>query len=153
MQQQDLNLFETGLDETAKAHLLETTRWTKFIGICAILILILFSAYTLFTMRYLSAAMANSGNSGVSDFGGVAGIVSTITILVMIALYFYPIYALLRFSSYMKKGILSNNQELINEGFRYQKNMFRYTGILLIISLVTILLSFIIGGAGVLTGA
>lgn len=148
MQQQDLNLFETSLDETAKAHLLETTRWTKFIGICAILIVILFAAYTLFTLRYMSAVMANSG---ASDAGGVAGTVTTVAIVVMIALYFYPIYALLRFSSRMKKGIQGNNQDLINEGFRYQKNMFRYTGILLIISLVLILLSFIIGGAGMLT--
>jgi uncharacterized membrane protein YidH (DUF202 family) len=145
--QQDLNLFETGLDETAKAHLLETTRWTKFIGICAVVILAITVLYMIITFMTLNKAMGNN-----SEYEGIVGMVMTIATLIMIGLYCYPIYALLKFSSCMKKGIQSNSQELINDGFRYQKNMFRYTGILLIISLVCILLSVIVGGVGLMAG-
>ena len=145
--QQDLNLFETSLDETAKAHLLETTRWTKFIGICSVVMLALTVLYMIMTSMVLNKALGNN-----SEYEGIFGMMMTVMTIIMVGLYFYPIYALLKFSSSMKKGIQGNNQELINDGFRYQKNMFRYTGILLIISLICILLSVIVGGVGLMTG-
>ena len=107
-----------------------------------------------FTVIYIIVASLSLSRAigDNSQYEGVVGMVMTVMTIVMVGLYFYPIYALLKFSSCMKKGIHNNNQELINEGFRYQKNMFRYTGILLIISMACILLSIIVGGVGLITG-
>ena len=147
MQQQDLNLFETGLDETAKAHLLETTRWTKFLAICYVIFLFFILAYLIFMVVYFGSIMGGNEELG-SIFGAVIGAFA----IIGIGFNVYPIYALFKFSSCMKKGIQSNNREMINDGFRYQKTMYRYLGILTIISLILTLLSFILGGVGSITG-
>lgn len=70
--QQDLNLFETSLDETAKAHLLETTRWTKFIGICSVVMLALTVLYMIMTSMVLNKALGNN-----SEYEGIFGMMMT----------------------------------------------------------------------------
>lgn len=139
---QNQDLFDLRLDETAKAHLLETTRWTRFLAICSIFFMIMFSLYALYsTYLTYSLAQVDVGNA-LLVAGGFMLLAST--------LYFYPIYALIKLSSCFKKGIQTGNQDLVNEGFRYQKAMFRYTGILTIISIVLMLLSIIRGGLSTL---
>ncbi|WP_118950068.1 DUF5362 family protein [Taibaiella helva] len=143
MLQQNPDLFETGLDETAKAHLLETTRWTRFLAICFIFIMVLSGIYIVMA-TYTTSAMAQIETS-------LAVIISVIVIVILAALYCYPIYALFRFSSRMKQGIQNNNRDLINEGFRYQKTLFRYMGILTVVSIALMLLSVILGGIRTMT--
>lgn len=143
MLQQNPDLFETGLDETAKVHLLETTRWTRFLAICFIFILVLSGIYIVMA-TYTTSAMAQIETS-------LAVIISVIVIVILAALYCYPIYALFRFSSRMKQGIQNNNRDLINEGFRYQKTLFRYMGILTVVSIALMLLSVILGGIRTMT--
>lgn len=146
MQQQDLNLFETQLDETAKAHLLETTRWTKFLGICSLIFTILLLLYFVFAGAFMGSIMGGGG----AELGNAFGIIFIVIALFATGLSVYPIYALLKFSSCMKKGIQNNSQELINDGFRYQKTMYRYLGILTIIYLALILLSIVLSGISAL---
>lgn len=148
MEQNDLNIFETKLDETAQAHLLETARWTKFLGICYTILMVLCLVYFIFIAMYIGQ-FAGANN----DIAGMTTMAMTIGSLFSVGLCIYPIYALLKFSSVMKKGIQMNNQELINDGFRYQKTMYRYLGILTIISLFLILISFILGGIGMMAAA
>jgi len=143
MLQQNPDEFETGLDETAKAHLLETTRWTRFLAICFIFIMVLSGIYIVMA-TYTTSAMAQIETS-------LAVIISVIVIVILAALYCYPIYALFRFSSRMKQGIQNNNRDLINEGFRYQKTLFRYMGILTVVSIALMLLSVILGGIRTMT--
>lgn len=46
----------------------------------------------------------------------------------------------------MKTGIDTNDTETITEGFRYQKNFFKYMGILAIILIAIILIAFVLAG-------
>lgn len=147
MEQNDLNIFEnTGFDEASKAHLLETTRWTKFLAVIGFI----------FTGILLIAALAfmflgASLSSYSTDFAGTGmGIGIGILYIVIAALYVYPVFALLKFSTCIKRGLNTGSQELITEGFRYQKNMYRFIGILMIITIAIYLLIFLFAGIGLL---
>lgn len=145
MEQHDLNVFETKIDESAKAHLLETTRWTKFIAIMGFILIGLFLLLAI-TILASGPMMSSSPGALGADLNTGMGI----TYIAITFFYVYPIYALLKFSRSMKRGLNNGNQDLINEGFRYQKAMYRYIGILTIISLFLMLISVIMGGLGIL---
>ncbi len=137
MEHQNLDIFNTGLDETAKAYLLETTRWAKFLGI----MILIGSA---FAVLFALALWLFGARIGI--YSGSELIVTFIYLIIMAALYIYPGIALYRFSAHIKRGIQLGSQELINSGLRYQKNFFRYLGILTILALSLLLLSIVFGG-------
>lgn len=144
MEQHNLNVFENnGLDERSRAYLLETTRWTKFLSIFGF---ILIGLMLILLLIMLVAGSSFSAYSGELEAVGV--VVAVIIMIIFLALYTYPVYALWKFTNNMKSGINTNNQEQIVEAFRYQKNMYRFMGILLIIVLAFYLLGFIFGGLG-----
>jgi hypothetical protein len=61
-----------------------------------------------------------------------------LTYVTISLLYFYPIWALFKFSALSKQSIATQNQHLFNEGLRYLKNMFKYMGIVTIIGFVLV---------------
>jgi hypothetical protein len=142
MEQNESNIFEHGLDETAKAHLLETTRWTKFLAIIGFIFtgLLIIGALAVMTM----GSIFSSYSPGLGGLGAGFGVGVGFIYLVLAAIYFYPIYALFKFSSCMKRGINTGSQDIITEAFRYQKNMYRFIGIMMIIVIAIYLLAFIV---------
>jgi uncharacterized membrane protein YesL len=64
--------------------------------------------------------------------------------LIVALIYLYPVYALFKFSSSMKRGINTGSQDLITDAFRYQKNMYRFIGIMMIIVIAIYLIGFIV---------
>lgn len=134
---QESNIFSSAaIDEASKAYLLETVRWTRFLAIIGFISI---GVLLLFTL--LMAIAYSSISSETTPFGLIG---TTLYLLVLVGLYFYPALALIRFSSCMKTGLTLNDQDQIREGFRYQKNLYKYTGILVIIALVLCLLSAIL---------
>ena len=134
-------IFEnTGLDDTARYHLLETVRWTKFLAIIGFVITGLFLVAALFIVIIGKSILAMT-----TEYPG--GLAAGMGIIYIIAagIYFYPVYALFKFSACMKKGILNDDRQLINDAFRYQKLMYKYMGILMIIVLGFYLLAFVAG--------
>ena len=148
MEQQETGFFDTNLDNIAKAHLLETVRWTKFLAILGFIgtgFLVLAAISIMF--------MGNMMNQAIGGMWGTMGAVGMgILYLVFAVVYIIPVISLYKFSTHMKNGINTNNQELINEGFRHQKNMYRFFGIISIIVLALYLLIFIFGGIGAMMG-
>lgn len=66
----------------------------------------------------------------------------------MVLLYWYPTLMMYKFSKSMKDGLTHSNNELIESGFRYQKNMWRFMDIftVVIISIyVIVIIAAIIG--------
>lgn len=133
--QDNTNIFDATFSETSKAHLLETTRWTKFL---AILMFIFIGLMLLGVISLLSSGAAFSGmTQGFSAYGPVF---SSTVFLFIILLYWYPTFMLYKFSTDIKAGLTGNNQELIESGFRCQKNMYKFMGILVITILVLYLI-------------
>jgi len=132
------------IDNLGRAYLLETVRWTKFMAILGFIGM----GLTLFTGLLLIILMPFGtlpGNETVLNTGLARGLVY----LIFPAVYFYPVYALMKFSGKMKIAINSNSQAHLNDGLRYQKSMYKYVGIFTIIAIIFCIL-FIVLGAMVL---
>ncbi len=122
--QDNTNIFDATFSETSKAHLLETTRWTKFLAI------LMFIFIGLMLLGVISLLISGSAlNSMSPGFSAMGPVFPTTIFLFVILLYWYPTNMLYKFSANMKTGLLSNNAELIEKGFRCQKNMYKFMGI------------------------
>ncbi|MFT4062108.1 MAG: hypothetical protein QM642_07100 [Edaphocola sp.] len=133
-------IFEGGgLDELSKAYLLETTRWSKFLAILGIISVGLMIFGGFIVMAFGSFATAAAGMPGV-------GIGMGIGFLFVAFMYLYPIYCLFKFSSLTKTGIHTNDMATLAEGLRFQKNMYKFIGIVAIVVLSLYLLIFIFSG-------
>ncbi|PZF73350.1 DUF5362 family protein [Taibaiella soli] len=119
------DIFHLEIDETAKASMLETARWSKFLTI----VFFIFFGLLILGLVIVGVSIASVGPNTSQALGLLYGTIA-------IFLYVYPVYALFRFSTLLKTGIRTANQEIFNRALNYQKNMFKYMGILTIIGLV-----------------
>lgn len=119
------------IDEYGKSYMLETARWAKFLAIIG------FVAFGLI-MIGLVALMVNmpkmQGELGTYSTG--YGMGTVISYAVLIAIFFYPMYALYKFARLVKTAVLTTNQKQFDDAFRYLKNTFKFWGIYTIILLI-----------------
>lgn len=144
------DIFSLGIDEEAKAHLLETVRWTKFIAIVGFVFLGLLVFLGILMLTGFSALSEVYGSTGM---GGVAGIGFMFMYLFIALLYFFPIFYLYKYSVLIKPAIVNSNQEQFNSALSYQKRMYRFIGILFLIILGLYALMIIGGLIGVAIGS
>ncbi len=122
-------LFSLEIDETAKSTFLEMARWTKFLSIMGFIFL------GLFVIAGIVLAMVADNMPGNSPFA-VFGAVGTMVYFIGIAaVTFYPVYALLRFSTGIKPAIKNHDKFQFNRALRSLKNTFKYYGIMMIVFL------------------
>lgn len=139
---QEPSIFQLGIDETSKAYLLESSRWGRFLAILSFIGLGLLIIVGIVTGMVMSQTTAGTVTA-------ISGPVFTFLYLLIAAIYFYPVWGLYKFSKLIKSSLNTSNQEQFNEALRYQKNVFKFMGIVAIISLVLygIALIFMIIGA------
>jgi len=126
---EEQEIFGLKVDDTAKAYLLETMRWTKFAGIIfSILITLVCMVMAFLMLVYMPVYMPSPVPNATTTL--------VFMIVFMVGINFYPIFALLRFSSLINKAIAGNNQQQLNHALKYLKNLFRYIGIFTIIFIV-----------------
>lgn len=127
-EQEEPKIFNFGIDETGRAYMLETARWTRFLAIIGFVLMGLMFVGGLFTMFSLKDSSFAAGIPGYS----------TMLFAVYIGfalLYFYPTLELFRFSKNIKLAMASSDAGLFNTAMKNQRNMFRFIGILIIILL------------------
>ncbi|MCC6186448.1 MAG: hypothetical protein IT256_04780 [Chitinophagaceae bacterium] len=130
MTQEPSSVFDDIFSHNAKAHLLETTRWTKFLAILAMIFLTLFFVvFIVLLFNSNSRSMLSVGNNMAGAAGGM------LFLILLLLLYVYPIWMLFRFSSLIKSGLLNNDLQQLEQGFKCQKNMFKFMGIFAIVGL------------------
>lgn len=118
------DIFHLEIDETAKANMLETARWAKFLTI------VFFIFFSLLVISWLVLLVMFTN---FTDKNQALGLIWG---AIVIGVNVYPAYALYKFSSLLKLGVGTANQEQFNRALSYQKNMFKYMGILTIVGLV-----------------
>lgn len=111
-------LFGLNVDETSKAHLLETVRWGKFVGIMFAIFIVLCTLMVCVTML---------DNPVLPPLSGL------LFAVICVGVNFYPLFALLKFSALAKNGVVTENQQQFNSALRYLKNLFKYIGIATIV--------------------
>lgn len=142
-QDQNTSLFGLGIDNISKSHLSEAAKWARFLAICGFVFLGLMVIYGI-VVSFVMVDMANTMNqfdstSNGSSLKDMMRIGMVIFYIVFAVIAFFPYYFLLRFANKMKAALLSNDQEALNGSFQNLKILYRYMGILMIISLVLIL--------------
>jgi len=136
-QQNENNHLE--IDHVGRAYILETVRWTKFLAILGFIVMgIVFISGLLLAVVMPSLTLFPGA--------GTSGAVNSVGLIFLVGVYFYPIYALSKFSSNMKVAMTTSSQLHLNEGLRYQRSMYKYIGILTIVMLIFYLLMFLFMG-------
>jgi len=130
---QTQEIFSIHVDETSKAHMLETAKWAKFISWVLIVVQSLMIGFTFI------ASLANGFEASQffgDQMGNGIGLVLFVLYLFIILLFFYPLICLLQFSRKIKPALLTGNQQLFNESFKKLKHMFKFFGVVIILFLV-----------------
>jgi len=141
-------IFNLSVDEEARAQMLETTRWTKFIAITSYIMLALLVLLGIVMGIGLGNVIGNADEGGVSLPGSGFGIVITVMYIVIAAISFFPVYFLHRFSRLLKTALLHGNQEQFNEALSFQRKFFKFIGILMIITLAVYGIAIVFGVIG-----
>jgi len=141
------DIFTLELDETTKATFKEMIRWTKFLAIVGFIALGLIVAAGFF----LAMTMSTLNTVYSSQLGSLGG-TAVIMIYVLIAgIYFYPTYALYKYSTGMKNALAHNDKTKFNAALIHLKNVFKYMGVLMIIGLciygLVIIIAIIVAAA------
>lgn len=120
-------IFELGVDETAKAYLLQTARWTRFMAIMGFIFTGLLLAMAVFL------AASSSVRNGFGDVEGSFTITGIIAYFLIAVLYIYPISELYRFSTSVKQALIVNDAPIFTKAMKHQRNMWRFMGIMMIV--------------------
>ena len=147
---QDANLFVLSIDTTGREHLKEAARWARFLAIVgfvfiALVALFLVAGGSYFANMFGRVNQYNDLNSGFTTGMTIAIIIYYLCVALLV---FFAYLFLYRFAVNMKMALQGNNQELLNRSFQNLKILYRYWGILTIIALIFVGLSFIIAIMG-----
>jgi len=121
------------IPESAIPYLNSTRKWTLFFAVLGFVLIALMG------LGFVAMLIA----SAVSPTGGIMAIIA-VFYAVLMAVYFFPVYYLLKFSEEAKKAIASRNPVTIAQSFRYLNLHFRIAGIITIVFLALYII-FIIG--------
>jgi hypothetical protein len=121
-------VFGVEIDETGRGTLLDMSRWTKFIGVFAIVYCSIMLVVTILL------AVTFALNPSVASMMQFPWVVLVLIYLGAIALNIYPIVALLRYSSSIKKAFIGDDKTMLNAAFASLKGLFKYTSIIIIVS-------------------
>ncbi|QOD61236.1 hypothetical protein H9I45_01955 [Polaribacter haliotis] len=146
MQNAITELEELTLNGASKSFLRETAKWTYFLSILGFIGLGLTVIFSFFAGTVFSN-LPNM-NEIPFDFGPVM----TVTYLIIVAIYFFPILYLYKFSVNMKKALQSKSDDDLAVAFEKLKSHYKFVGVFAIIILSLYLLMFIIAMLGVAFG-
>lgn len=130
------------IDETGKENLLQSVKWSKFIAIFLFVILGLMILGGLMLGATGSVLEQYSYASGNASFAGMSKVLM-VTYILMAILYFFPTLYLYKFSSLIKSSMYLNNQQQFNEALVYQRKMYKFVGIMVMIMIILYALLFI----------
>ncbi len=113
------------LSQESKQHLNETRKWTFFLAIVGFVFIGLMVLISLF-MGTIFQELGADTMPFPSFFIGFIYIA-------MGALYFFPIYYLFKFSTNMKNALVHDQEDSLNDAFRFLKSHYKFMGIFTII--------------------
>lgn len=121
-----------------KSYLLEATKWGKFLAILGFI----FIGFILIAGIFATISLSFAGSAmGFGNFPmGLLGVLYLIIGLI----YYFPVSYLYKFSTQIKLAILSNNTFSLASGFSNLKSLFKFMGILAIVTISLYIIGIII---------
>ncbi len=134
------------LEAQAIVYLNETRKWTLFLAILGFIFLgfMLLGAIS-YGVIFSSLPELNAISNGLAKGMGIG---VSVFMIVIIAIWFFPLLYLYKFSIMSKKAILENNNETLTVAFRYLKMYYRFIGIFAIVVLSLYVIMFLIAIVG-----
>jgi hypothetical protein len=122
---------QSGLSNMDRDYLFTAAKWSRFLGIVGFVMsgFVAIAAFFVTTLMSAFGSMAAMPGNASKVAGGL-GIFMTILYLGAAALSFLYASYMYQFGTKMKAAILSNDSELLTEGFKNLKSMFRFSGIM-----------------------
>ncbi|MBO9672381.1 MAG: hypothetical protein J7577_02980 [Sphingobacteriaceae bacterium] len=121
--------------EEMRSYFYDMSKWARFLSVVGFVV----SAFLTLSSFGIGAAI-NANPSLLNQLGPLAStgaIGITMFYLLLALLFFYQSLLLLRFSAKGKQGILFGDQENLNDAIANLKSLFKFWGILTIISLAS----------------
>lgn len=149
--EQNSSLFSLSIDPITKAHLSETAKWARFlaiVGFVFLLMVVLVGIYSTVTLNRFEESYRELGGVDSDSITGSAGTGMAVMYIIMALIWFFPLLFTFRFANQMRNALQSNDQEMLNAAFQHLKICYRYLGIVTVIFLVMIALSFLFGIMG-----
>lgn len=134
------------LEAQAVVYLNETRKWTLFLAILGFILLGFMLLGSIFYGMFFS--LAPGLNEISNGFATGMGIVGAVVMFVVVAIWFFPLLYLYRFSKMSKEAILENNKATLTVAFRYLKMYYRFIGIFTIVVLSIYVIIFLIAMVG-----
>ncbi len=143
-------LFSVSIDPETRTNLAEAARWARFLAISGFILLgvgVTIAAYSAIETTDTSV-QNNLNEGGTAEFAGMI-----LGFIVMGLIPFFALLFVLRFSNAMNKALSAKDQNRLNTSFKTLKIYFRYMGIITVIFLVLITISWLLqAGSGLLVG-
>lgn len=151
---QEENQQEKQVDTNVKERKLEfgiasiknlnaTRKWTMFLSVVGFIFLGLIIFMGLATSTFLSAFETKEVSLGIPES------LVTVFFLAVVAVYFFPVFFLLRFSSFSRDAVQELDRNKLDKAFKNLRIFFTYIGILVLIALTIYLSVLIAAGSSV----
>jgi hypothetical protein len=134
------------LTETMVLYLKGASPWMRFVGIAGFIILGLYALVGL-TM------VAGIRSAAIPGLYGGMGILAGLVFLGAIALMFFPVLFVFRFGQKIKSYLHTGNEGDLEQAFKNNKSLWKFTGILSIISLGIAAITVLVGGIAAIISA
>lgn len=119
---------QLSINSEIKGYLLETSKWAKFLAIIG------YIGMGLLLLLGIAFIVGFSAFSSVSGVGLPMTIMGAIYVLLAVS-YYFPLKYLYNFSTKVKQGLNSTDQQTVTNGFENLKSLFKFMGILMIVVL------------------
>lgn len=133
--QPNVSLFDMQVDDVGAGLLRETTRWTKFMAITIVVIVLLAVLFFSFYGSAIVAAFSTLGLSG-QMFNAASGILIIVAVIV-VAVVGFLCYCLYAFSTQTRKAVDFQDQAALEKGITALKNYFLVSGVVGILSVLS----------------
>ncbi|MGZ2370963.1 hypothetical protein ACXR6G_14360 [Ancylomarina sp. YFZ004] len=136
--QESENRNELVLEIQAEVFLRETRKWAKFLSIVGFIFIAALASIGIFAASSMMSAYTAFPVGGLAFF-----------YLIILGLYFFPLYYLLKFANTAKEALNSRNTQTLTESMKYIKSHYKFVGILTIVMLalypIGIIIAIIVG--------
>ncbi|QCR24170.1 hypothetical protein [Pontibacter sp. SGAir0037] len=128
---QEVSDKEIRLDFRLIDGLYATARWGRVLAVVGFTFIGLTLLLAFFMQQYIQVLYANASINSVRVSSFTTGFYALLAFV-----HFFPSLYLLNFSNKMMQGLKAKDQELINASFRNLRRLFKFMGILLLVTLL-----------------
>jgi hypothetical protein len=131
------------IDQETLAHLNTTRKWSGFLAIFGVIVLVLLILVGLIMGTFLSAF--NTGVAGID----IPEIIIILGFIILTSVCIIPFYYLSRFSKHTSVAVRTFDKLELNKAMKNLKKFFIYIGFLIIISIIFYIVILMLSGSSV----